>query len=460
MAAPPARGISFWHDQLNPRPRTRARLDGDREADVAIVGAGFTGLWTAYELLRRDSELSVAVLEANVVGFGASGRNGGWVEGLLAGDRGQRARSGGQQGARRLEREIRATVDEVGKVVATEAIDCGFTKGGTLAVAQTDLEARRLADQVDDDRLWGLGPDDSRLLSAEEASSRIAVDGVRAAYFSPHCARVQPAALATGLADAVERAGGRIYEHSPVLRIDPRAAHTAAGTVTARYIVRATEAYTASLHGHRRTILPITSAIIITEPLGAEQWAALRWDNAETLRDGRRRYIYAQRTADGRIAIGGRGVPYRFGSRYDADANPTQQTARALRARLVELFPVLHDVRIDGAWRGVLGASRQWAPMVGVDRSTGLAWAGGYVGEGVAAANLASRTLADLLTDQHSDLTMLPWVGGVGPKWPPEPIRFIGVRGVNKLAKIADEVEEDAAHSSLAWRLAHAISGL
>lgn len=457
--APAARSISFWYSQIDPPPRRRSPLTGPREADVCIVGGGFTGLWTAYQLLRADPSLEVVVLEAEVAGFGASGRNGGWVEGRLAGGREHWAALGGRAGALALERAIQATVDEVGAVAAAEGIDCAFRKGGTLTVAQTPLQLARVRAEVEEDRLWGLGPGDSVLLDGPSAAGRVRVDGVMGARYSPHCARVQPARLAVGLAEAVERAGATICEGTRVTSIRPGIARTAAGEVKARFIVRATEGYTASLSRQRRVMLPITSCMIATEVLSPGLWEALGWDGAETMLDGARRFVYIQRTGDGRIAIGGRGRPYRYGSRADAEGPPSAETTRSLRQRLTGLFPVLADVGVAGAWQGVLGAPRQWAPAVGLDRDTGLAWAGGYVGEGVAAANLAGRTLADLILGRDSELTRLPWVGRLGRPWPPEPLRYIAVRGVNAMMAAADRQEWRTGRASLVGRLAHLISG-
>jgi glycine/D-amino acid oxidase-like deaminating enzyme len=455
----PGRSISFWYSQIVPPPCQRPSLAGPREADVCIVGGGFTGLWTAYYLLQAEPSLVVVVLEAEVAGFGASGRNGGWVEGRLAGSREHWAARGGRAGAIALERAIQRTVDEVGKVASSEGIDCAFHKGGTLTVAQTPLQLKKVRAEVEADRLWGFGPDDSALLDGPAVAQRVAVEGALGARFSPHCARVQPARLAVGLGEAMERAGGKIYEGTRVTSIKPGIAHTAAGAVRARFVVQATEAYTASLSGQRRVMLPLSSCMIATEVLSPDTWASLGWEEAETMLDGTRRYVYMQRTGDGRIAIGGRGIPYRYGSRTESEGPPPSQAIRSLRERLIGLFPALSDVTVDGAWHGVLGASRQWAPAVGLDRRTGLAWGGGYVGEGVAAANLAGRTLADLIAGRDSELTRLPWVGPLGRSWPPEPIRYLAVRGVSGMMDAADRREWRTDRTSFMGRVAHLISG-
>lgn len=453
------RQISFWYDQLAPAPPSRESLSRDIEADVCIVGGGFTGLWTAYELLAAEPSLEVVVLEAERVGFGASGRNGGWVEGKLAGSRQHWAERGGPPAVIAMERAVQGAVDVIGKVVAAEGIDCGFHKAGTLTVAQSSLQLEKVRAEVEEDHSWGLTEGDSVLLDGVAARERVAVAGVVGARFSPHCARVQPARLAVGLAAAAERRGATIYEGSPVVRIAPRTARTRQASVRAAHVVRATEAYTARLAGQRRVMLPISSSMITTEVIDDASWAEIGWENAETVLDGARRFVYIQRTADGRIAIGGRGIPYRYGSKTSAEEPPPPETVAALADRLRQLFPPLHSVPVAAAWQGVLGASRQWAPAVGLERATGLAWAGGYVGEGVAAAQLAGATLADLILRRDSPLTRLAWVGPPGRPWPPEPFRYAGVRGVNAMMAVADRREWRTDETSLVGKLAHLISG-
>jgi glycine/D-amino acid oxidase-like deaminating enzyme len=453
--------ISHWFAQLDPLPAPRPPLPASRETDVCIVGAGFTGLWTAYELRRADPSLDVLVLEAEVAGFGASGRNGGWVVGELAGAPERWAQRGGEQGLLDQARAIRATVDEVGAAVEREGIDCDFTKGGSLHVAQTPLQLERLRAHHAAEERWGLADDDGPvLLDAAATAERVAVHDVRGGRFFPHCARVQPARLARGLAAAAERAGATIHEGTRVTRIEPGAvAHTDRGAVRARFVIRATEGYTPRLAGLHRALVPLNSSMIVTEPLGADLWRDLRWDRAECLLDGQHRYAYLQRTGDGRIAIGGRGVPYRLGSKTDREGPLPAATARELHARLLELFPALRDTGIAAGWHGVLGVPRDWLPAVGIDRRTGLGWAGGYVGEGVAAANLAGRTLRDLVLGRDTGLTRLPWVGPLARPWEPEPVRFAGVRSVNALLAAADRRERRTGRPALAARVANLVAG-
>ncbi|WP_026910935.1 NAD(P)/FAD-dependent oxidoreductase [Patulibacter minatonensis] len=465
--------VSHWFHALSPdgtMPAPRPRLDGDRRVDVCIVGGGYTGLWTAYELRRTHPEIEVLVVEREVCGFGASGRNGGWVQGALAGDAATWVARGGHDGARRMDAAIRATVAEIGRVVETEGIDCGFHVGGTLTVARSGVELDRLRAQAEAARTAGPWDDDRALLSPDELAGRVRIPGATGALFDPDCARVQPAALARGLAEAVERAGATIVEGTEVTAIEPirgtvpAVARTQHGDVSARWVVRCVEGYTPELPGEARTLAPITSSMIVTEPLDAERWAAIGWDDAETILDAGPLYHYLQRTPDDRIAIGGRGVPYRFGSRTDREGDVPASTVATLWDGLLRLFgPVLDDVGIDDAWHGVLGVPRDWTPFVAADDTTGLASAGGYVGEGVAASNLAGRTLRDLLVGRHSsDLAALPWVlplGGRPPRWEPEPLRFAGIRGVYGLLGLGQEIERRTGRPSRVTALADRIAG-
>ena len=449
----------FWNASLGGAPAPRPALPGSTEADVCIVGAGYTGLWTALFLRRLRPELRVVVVEANHVGFGASGRNGGWLSGLMPGDRSLLARHhGGRAGVVALQRALQAAVDDVIAVCAESGIDADIVKGGTMAVATGPAQLARLRAGLVADREWGVGPDDAWPLDADEVADRIGVTGALGGTFSPHCARIHPAKLVRGLADA---SGAEIYERSPVTALNPHRVTTAHGTVVARWVVTATEGFTAGLPGRRRRLLPMNSSMIVTEPLGERHWKEIGWEGRETLGTGAHAYLYAQRTADDRIAIGGRGVPYRFGSRTDVDGRTDPATADALAAGLRSLLPGLDGVGIDHAWCGVLGVARDWCPSVGLDPVTGTAWAGGYVGDGVTAAHLAGRTVAELIAGEDTERTRLPWVGHRSPDWEPEPFRWAGVQAVYALYRRADRAEAASGRTrSSGWaRLADRLSG-
>jgi glycine/D-amino acid oxidase-like deaminating enzyme len=454
--------VSYWW-QARGGPARRPSLPGGTEADVCIVGAGFTGLWTAYYLKRADPALRVVVLEQDFAGFGASGRNGGWVTAGLPGSRTRyAAHSRGRAGVRELERELRETVDEVARVCAAEGIDAGLVKGGSLTVATTAAQDARLRRQVEHERAWGDGPGIVRYLNETELGDRLHVTGAVGALYYPDCARVQPADLVAGLAEAVTRSGVLLYEGTRVTDLSAGRARTAAGDVRAPYILRCTEGFTASLPGQHRTLLPMNSSMIVTGPLSDAAWKTIGWQACETLGDEAHAYMYAQRTADGRIALGGRGVPYRFGSGVDRDGSTAMSTVAQLGRILRRMFPAATEAGIEHAWSGVLGVPRDWCATVMLDPLTGLGWAGGYTGQGVAAANLAGRTLADLVRGVPSPLTTLPWVGHRSPRWEPEPARWAGVHGLYALYRTADRLESAgrSSRTSLLARAGDLISGI
>jgi glycine/D-amino acid oxidase-like deaminating enzyme len=437
------RSRSLWLDRLEGDPlRPRPALPGPREVDVAIVGAGYTGLWTAYYLRKADPGIRVAVLEREVAGFGASGRNGGWCSAFMAMQRERLARAAGRGAVIALQREMFDTVDEVGRVAGREGIDCHYTKGGALQVVTTPVQLARLEAGLRHARRWGMGPDDQRLLGRDEAERRVRAAGLLAAAFTPHCAAVDPARLARGLAEVVERLGVPIYEATAATRIRPGRVDTTRGPVRAEVVVRATEGYSATLPGTRRAVLPLYSLMVATEPLPDSSWEEIGWSGGETMAAGGHLFTYAQRTRDGRIAFGGRGAPYHFGSRIRAGYDRDERVHDRLEATLGQLLPPAAGARITHRWGGPLAIPRDWTASVGLDRDTGLAWAGGYVGDGVAAANLAGRTLADLIGGQDSDLTRLPWVQHRSRPWEPEPLRWLGINTARVLAASSDASEQ------------------
>jgi glycine/D-amino acid oxidase-like deaminating enzyme len=427
----------------------RASLPGSSDVDVAIVGAGFTGLWTAYYLRLHDPSLRVAVVEREVAGFGASGRNGGWCSALFPASWRKLARLGGRAGAVGLQRQLHDTVDEVGRVANAEGIDCHYRKGGTISLARTPVQLERARGEVATARAWGFGEDDLALLGPDEASERLGATGVLGATYTPHCAAIHPSRLVRGLAGAAERRGVRIYEHTAARSIRDGCVETAAGTLRAEVVVRATEGYTPAIDGHRRAVAPVYSLMVATEPLPASFWASAGLADRATFTDKRHLIIYGQRTADDRIAFGGRGAPYHFASQTRPDFDREPRVFAALHRTLLGLFPDLGPTAFTHAWGGALGIPRDWCASVGLDRDRRYAWGGGYVGDGVGTSNLAGRTLADLILNRRTPLVDLPWVCHRSPRWEPEPLRWLGINAGLRAMHFADTEERVTGRPSL-----------
>lgn len=438
------RNNSLWWSTLptSLTTSTRPTLHDRVDVDVAIVGAGYTGLWTAYYLQHRDPSLRIAIVDANFAGFGASGRNGGWCSALFPTSIDKLAREHGPAAARAMQDTMHETVREVGEVISAEGIDCDFEYSGTLIMARTKLQWQRAQEEIQNWNNWGYGSNDYALLDAAQASERIKATNVFGATYTPHCAALHPAKLVRQLAEIVEKRGATIYEYSPVEKIEPGVITTEHGQVRASYIVRATEGYTQSIAGQKRDLAPIYSLMIATEPLSDATWNEIGLAKRETFSDYRNLIIYGQRTADNRFAFGGRGAPYHFGSSIKNDYDQNQKVQESIFEVLRELFPIVANATVTHRWGGPLGIARDWMASAGLDRSTGLAWAGGYVGDGVGTSNLSGRTLADLITGTESELTSLPWVNHKSPKWEPEPLRWIGANAGLKVMTIADHTED------------------
>jgi glycine/D-amino acid oxidase-like deaminating enzyme len=443
----------LWHETADDDFTPRPPLPGDRDADVAIVGAGFTGLWTALYLARHDPSLRIAVVEAETAGFGASGRNGGWASALFPASHAKVAKRSTREGAVAQHAAMRASVDEVLRAADEEHIDARAAKGGNVVLARSEVQLRRARDEVAEARSWGVGEDSLRLLGATEATEVLAGSRVLGATYTPDCAAIHPARLVRGLADAVVRRGVDLYEQTPATEIAPGRVVTRHGIVRAERVIRATEGYTTTLEGQRRRLVPVYSLIIATEPLPAPMWERIGLRRRETFSDHRHLIIYGQRTADDRLVFGGRGAPYHFGSRIKPSYDRVPRVFSALEATLVDLFPVVKDCAITHRWGGALGIARDWTASVGLDRGTGLGWAGGYVGDGVTTTNLAGRTLADLVLGRDTELTHLPWVDHHSRAWEPEPLRWLGINAGLRAMTWADREEDLTGRPSTIARL-------
>ncbi|MFC6237613.1 NAD(P)/FAD-dependent oxidoreductase [Longivirga aurantiaca] len=447
---------SLWRATVDGPPPTYPPLPGDRDADVVIVGAGYTGLWTAYYLAEADPSLRIVVLDKEYVGFGASGRNGGWCSAIYPASMRRVSALAGRDAAIRMQRAMNGTVLEVGAVAEAEGIECGFRAGGYASVARNEAQLARSQAEAAGWAAYGMS-DQLTLLGQVEASNRVRATGVLGGTYTPHCAALQPFSLVVGLGTAVARRGVTIHEGTEVIGIEQGRVTTTRGVVRADVVVRATEGFTPTLPGVHRSVVPMYSLMVATEPFSDDLWGQIGLAERETFSDKRHLRIYGQRTADGRIAFGGRGAPYHWGSSVRPEHDVDDRVHAMLRRILVELFPALGGVRFTHAWGGNLGIPRDWTPSVTFDAATGLAQAGGYVGDGVATANLAGRMLRDaILRTSGSELLDLPLYGHRSRAWEPEPLRWTGVNAVTALFSAADRTEARTGRPSRAaarfWR--------
>ncbi|MGB6771562.1 MAG: FAD-binding oxidoreductase [Candidatus Dormiibacterota bacterium] len=444
--------VSYWLDSLQPI-RARPALDSDIEADVAVVGAGFTGLWTAYELQRREPGLRIAILESRFVGFGASGRNGSWCVPELNASLELLSSRFGRDRALALHRALLATPGEVERSLGEEGIEADFSRSGVLKVARGRYQLPLLKAELRSYREAGVS-DAYSWLDRAAARQKLDVAGVEAALYTPNGATLHPGKAVRGLAEAVERRGATVYENTRVVRVrkgSPVRVETERGVVRAKVAVLALEGYLSQLAGYHRRVLPLYSLISITEPISERDLASVNWSERMCVGSMRLSVDYFARTADGRILVGGRGAPYSYGSRILTSREHHQATHANLQRMFREWFPGLSSVRFSQSWGGVLGMPRDWIPQIGFQPSSGLAFAYGYTGHGVATTNLSGRTLADLITARETELTSLALVGHHSPDWEPEPLRWIGVRYVQAALARLDARGERTGRAPSRW---------
>ncbi len=449
--------ISLWMDQLDLPMPTRKSLTKDTKADVVIMGAGYTGLWTAYYLKLKDPSLKIIILEAKICGFGASGRNGGWLMGEIMGQ--DKLLSKYPLALRQQAHDILHDIpDEVARIIQKENIQCDFKKGGVLYVAARYPEqALRLKEFHKEVHKHDYQPSDHQWLEGESLEEKIKIKQAQGAVFNPHCASIQPAKLARGLADVVEKMGVEIYEHSAVIEWHQGWVKTAKASVKADWVVPALEAYGAQLKVGVKKLsqyhLPVQSLIIATEPLSEQLWESIGLKNGEVFSDFSRQVTYGNRTQDNRLVFGARGT-YQFGATLRDDFTLNNSEIHLRQKIMIELFPQLRDVKITHAWGGNLAMSRDFHPHMSVDKKHKFALAGGYSGEGVGATNLAGRTLSDLILNKQSALVNMPWVNPQSlntlSRWEPEPIPWLGYKAVIKSFDHEDRTLSNS--QSSVWR--------
>ncbi len=442
------RNLSFWHDSLPDPLSPRASLENDIDVDIVIVGAGYTGVWTAYYLNHLNPGLSIAIIESEIAGFGASGRNGGWCSAYLSGIDKAFTRPDQAEAAIRLQRLLFDTVKEIGRVTSQESVDCHFEQSGHVEAAVLPAQLQRVHEHISFMHSLGFGEEDFLLLTTQQLGKYINMDGALGGLFMPHCAAVHPARLALGMADVVESKGVRIFEKSPVLHLDQKGLTTAKARVNAGTTVLATEGYTKTIKGLGRKLIPVHSMMVATEPLSEQQLEQMGLHKRYVFNNLNHITTYGQLTADRRIAFGSRGS-YHYGSRIRSQFDRDDPEFKLVWGALLKCFPVLKGSRFTHAWGGAMGVSRTLSPYVCFNKEKQLAWAGGYFGNGVGASNLAGRTLADLILGRDTQRVHTPWVNPTRTReldkslWEVEPVRWFGIKSRARLMQMADRAESN-----------------
>ena len=460
---PAWRTISLWMDQLDEPLLARPALAEDLDVDVAIIGAGYTGLWTAYYLKLQAPGLKIAIIEAQTAGFGASGRNGGWLMGNLLGEDRLLADLSPEQ--RRASYDLLHNIpDEVEIVLEREGIACDYRKGGVLyCAARYPEQETSLRQYLDSLYKQGLNENDYRWLNPGQLAQQIRIAKPYGGIYAPHVATLHPAKLVRGLARTVERMGVRIYENSPVTHWQAGSLRTAQASVRSRWVVPAVEGYSVTLPPLGRYQLPVQSLIVATEPLSAAIWDEIGLSNGQAFSESSRQVTYGQRTADNRLVFGARGG-YQFAGKLRHDFNLTRSEIELRRYLFGELFPQLKNVQITHGWGGNLGMSRRFKPHMLCDHASGIALSGGYGGEGVGASNLGGRTLADLILQRDTELVHQPWViprRGLDAlrAWEPEPCRWLGYNAIIRSFVHEDQTLANPATAPWRRKLASGVAG-
>jgi glycine/D-amino acid oxidase-like deaminating enzyme len=399
---------SFW---LGATPyRDNPPLEEDIRADVAIVGAGFTGLSTAWYLRQADPSLRVVVLESDVVGYGASGRNAGFVTTMMGLGLRMTALRFGKEKARQAHYFGERAVRHLGELVEKQGIDCDYENTGELAVATNPAQVDRLQAAIG--LAEKLGIEGMRWLDAQKLREEVNSPLYLGARWEEGCALLNPAKLARGLKGLAEGVGAEIYERTPVeaAHLKPRIRlETPQGSVAAQKVVFATNAYTQRFPRLHSKALPMFTYIVLTEPLTQEQMSPIGWEHRQGIGDARNLIRYYRLTADNRLLMGGEGVVYYYGGRVGFDEH--QPTFHRLVRTIVETFPSLANAAITHRWGGPVSVPADFFPAMGyLGSDRRVIYSLGCVGQGVALANMAGQVLRDLVREEETELTDLFFV--------------------------------------------------
>ncbi len=431
---------SLWLDISGPYT-AEAPLRGDLKVDVAIVGGGFAGLVTAYELRRAEPSLSVAVLEAMEAGYGASGRNGSFGMTVVGLGFGVTASLRGRQFVKDAHAYMERAVDRMGEIIQEERLDCDYTRPGFLRAATTEGYIRRL--QHDIHLVQSLGITGIDWIEADAVRARVNSPRYLGAMWEPRLALVNPLKLAREEKRLALHAGAHLFENTPVTEVTRTAGGfrlaTPNGMVGAQKVVLATNAYShlPAFGGQlRRKQTPAFTYMIATEPLSEERLRSIGWQGREGIEDARNLIHYYRITPDNRLVMGGGPVGLTYGGRLDGDTD--EAAWRHLEQHVGWLFPSLKGVRITHRWGGPFSVTMDLAPALGYLGGADAVYSLGCIGHGVSMSHLNGQTIRDLLLERKSDLTACPFVNRRVIPWPPEPLRMAAAVGIRSYLRVED----------------------
>ena len=426
---------SLWQGKQN--ITYRKSISKNDSFDVVIIGAGFSGLWSAFHLKQFQPNLKIAVLEKEYVGFGASGRNGGWASAEYPTSSNRLIKENGLESYKNLRTAITKSIDEIGEIAKSNNWQIDYAKGGALVFARGNAQLSRISKEIDEEH---------QLLNKSQTTELLNIPSALGSVFTPHCAALNPFKLVRALADHLEKLGVMIYEQSSVSEIRDKQVEVNGFNVNCTFSIRATEAFTLRKWMGNRQI-PIYSLMVATEPLSNEVIKEIRNTQRATFQEACHLITYAQITSDNRLALGGRGVRYKLFSRLSERSEIDNRMHSALERRARSWFPQIANTKFEYRWGGAVALTRRWQAYLNFDHTTGRAEIGGYVGDGVTLSYLVAKTLAEKMSNVKT--ANLPFIDqGIG-RWEPEPIRYLAVNAGFKATVLADYEEKITKRPSL-----------
>jgi glycine/D-amino acid oxidase-like deaminating enzyme len=428
----------FWIDDST-APEPADPLVGTTEADLVVIGAGFSGLWAAIQAAMDSPGRSVAVVEADTTGFGASSRNGGFLEASLT----HGISNGMSHWPTEFERledlgdkNFRSIID----FIIDNDLDVGLEETGVIGVATEPWHVGEIQGTMELHHRYGQS---AEVLDRAEMSKRVNSPTYLAGLYVPDgTAIINPARLAWGLRRVAEQLGVVMYDRSPVTDIEQSSGElsvtTARGSVKAAKAIVATNAYRSPIPKMRRRIVPVYDYVLMTEPLTSGQMASLGWSGREGLSDVSSQFHYYRLTTDNRILWGGYDAIYRFGNAVGEQYDQAGDTHQVLAEHFFDTFPQLEDVVFTHRWGGPIATTTQFTATWGTSHGGDLAWVGGYTGLGVGATRFGARVALDLVDGRSTEYTDLEMVRKQPMAFPPEPFRYAGIQMTRKAIARSD----------------------